>query len=155
MFHSAINAVENRSLRRDLLKAKAAVERGDSFADALATVSFVPVGMIADIDANEVCGKLELSFAGFARELRKLIEAKMEAVKLLAAAYVISYGILVPLMIVLPVFLDFDKDLILLYLAALMGELWVICTLNAAGGYMRKATAVNCWWEGLRAERKR
>jgi type II secretory pathway component PulF len=155
MFGASIAAVENRYLRRDLLRAKAAVERGESFADALVAVSFVPEGMIADINANEICGKLELSFQGFARELRKLIEAKMEAIKLLAAAYVISYGILVPLMIVLPVFLDFDKDLLLLYLAVLMGDLWVICTFNAVGGYMRKATAVNCWWEGLHTEAKR
>jgi len=155
MFSASIAAVENRYLRLDLLRARAAVERGESFADALATVSFIPEGMIADIDANEICGKLELSFAGFARELRKLIEAKMETVKLLAAAYVISYGILVPLMIVLPVFLDFDKDLLLLYLGVLMGDLWAISTFNAVGGYMRKATAVNCWWEGLHTEAKR
>ncbi|UCD49392.1 MAG: type II secretion system F family protein [Phycisphaerales bacterium] len=155
MFRASINAVGNRFLRRDLLEAQAAVERGDSFADALAAVSFIPEGMIADVNANEICGKLELSFAGFARELRKLIEAKIEALKLLAAAFVISYGILVPLMIVLPVFLDFDKDLLLLYLAVVMGDLWVISTFNAAGGYMRKATAVNCWWEGLHTETKR
>jgi len=154
MFRSSTDAVENRCLRRDLLKAKAAVERGDSFADAMAKVSFIPNGMIADVEANEVCGKLELSFEGFARELRKLIEAKMEAVKLLAAAYVISYGLLVPLMIVLPVFLDFDKDLILLYLMVLMGYLWFISAVNAVRGYTRKANEVNCWWEGLRAERK-
>jgi hypothetical protein len=93
---------------------------------------------------------LELSFEGFARELRKLIEAKTAAIRLLATAFVISYGILVPLMIVLPVFLDFDKDLILLYLMVLMGYLWIVAAVNAAGGYMRKATKVNCWWESLR-----
>lgn len=154
MFRSSIGAVGNLALRRDLLKGKAAVERGDSFADALAKVSFVPGGMIADIDANEVSGKLELSFAGFARELRKLMEAKVDAIKLLAAAYVISYGIIVPLMIVLPVFVHSGRDVILLCLAAFMAEVWAISMLNAAGGYMRKATAVNCWWEQLRDVRR-
>lgn len=154
MFRSSIDAVENRCLRRDLLKAKAAVERGDSFADALAKVSFIPTGMIADVEANEVCGKLELSFQSFARELRKLIEAKLEPIRALAAAYVISYGILVPLMIVLPVFLDFDTDLLLLYLASLMAYLWLIGLRMGVGNYLRKANEVNCWWEGLRAERK-
>lgn len=155
MFGASIGAIGNRFLRRDLLKAKAAVERGDSFADALAAVSFIPEGMIADVNANEICGKLELSFVGFARELRKLIEAKTDAVKLLAAAYVINFGILVPLIIVLPIFVHSDRDLILLCLGMLAGELWLISAFNAIGNYVRKATAVNCWWEGLHTDAKR
>ena len=149
MFGSSIRAVGNLALRRELMKAKAAVERGCSFADALATVSFIPGGMVSDVAANEVCGKLERSFEGFARELRKLMEAKVEAIRLLAAGYVISTGIIVPLMVVLPVFVHSDRDIILLCLGVFMGEVWVISMLNAAGGYMRRATAVNCWWEGL------
>jgi type II secretory pathway component PulF len=154
MFRSSIGAVGNRWLRHELLKSKAAVERGCSFAEALGNVPFIPGGMIADVAANEVCGKLELSFAGFARELRKLVEAKMESVKALAAAYVISYGIIVPLMIVLPVFLDFDTDLILLYLASLMVYLWLVGLRMAVGNYLRKAAGVNCWWESLHDIRK-
>ncbi len=143
MFRASIRAVGNRWLRQELLAAQAAVERGCSFVEALGKVSFIPGGMIADVAANEVCGKLELSFEGFARELRKLIEAKMESVKALAAAYVISYGILVPLMIVLPVFLDFDTDLILLYLASLMVYLWLVSLRMGIGNYLRKANDVN------------
>jgi type II secretory pathway component PulF len=154
MFRSSIGAVGNRWLRGELSKAKSAVERGCSFAEALGTVSFIPGGMIADVAANEICGKLELSFEGFARELRKLVEAKLEPIKALAAAYVISSGIIVPLMIVLPVFLDFDRDLLLLYLGSLIVYLWLIGLRMAVGNYLRKAREVNCWWEGLRDIRK-
>jgi type II secretory pathway component PulF len=154
MFRASIGAVGNRWLRRELSQAEAAVERGCSFAEALGKVSFIPGGMIADVAANEICGKLELSFAGFARELRKLVEAKLEPIKALAAAYVISSGIIVPLMIVLPVFMDFDRDLLLLYLGSLIVYLWVIGLRMAVGNYLRKANDVNCWWEGLRDIRK-
>lgn len=154
MFRASIGAVGNRWLRHELSQAQAAVERGCSFAEALGKVSFIPGGMIADVAANEICGKLELSFEGFARELRKLVEAKLEPIKALAAAYVISYGIIVPLMIVLPVFLEFDRDLLLLYLASLMVYLWLIGLRMAVGNYLRKANDVNCWWEGLRDIRK-
>jgi len=150
MFRASIRGVGNRCLRRDLLKAKAAVEQGCSFADALGKVPFIPGGMIADVAANEVCGRLELSFEGFARELRKLVEAKMEPIKALATAYAISFGILVPLMIVVPVFVDFDTDLILLYFLSLMAYLWFFSMRMGIGNYLRKANDVNCWWEGLR-----
>jgi len=157
MFRASIRAVNNRWLRHKLLAAQAAVERGCSFAEALGKVSFIPGGMIADVAANEVCGKLELSFSGFARELRKLIEAKLEAIKMLATAFAITYGILVPLVIVLPVFLGFDPDLLyvaLLCLLFLIIYTWLFGLRMAVGNYLRKANDVNCWWEGLRDIRK-
>ena len=83
------------------------------------------------------------------------MDTVMEAIRLLAAAYVIRTGIIVPLMVVLPVFIHSDMDVILLCLLVFMGEVWVISMLNAAGGYMRKATAINCWWEGLGGVRRR
>ena len=154
MFRSSIAAVGNLALRRELLKSKAAVERGCSFADALATAPFIPGGMVSDVAANEVCGKLELSFEGFARELRKLMEAKVDSVKALAAAYVISYGIIIPLMVVVPVFIDFDYDLLMLYFLVLLGYTWLVGLRMAVGNYLRKSAAVNCWWEGLRDVRR-
>jgi len=70
MFESSLRAVGNLALRRQLQQSRAAVESGASFADALRQAKFIPRGMIADIRVNELCGKLELSFHGFACELR-------------------------------------------------------------------------------------
>ncbi len=148
MFDSSIRAVGNLSLRQQLLQSKVAIEHGDSFADALTIVQFIPRGMITDIRANELCGKLELSFHGFARELRKLIEAKLQPIKALAAGYVISVGVIIPLSVILPVFLDIEW--LPLYFTVLIGELWLVCTYMAVVNYLQKSVDVNCWWEGLR-----
>jgi len=112
MFDSSIRAVGNLALRQQLLQSKVAIERGDSFAETLRKVQFIPRGMITDIRVNELSGKLELSFHGFARELRKLIEAKLQPIKALTAGLVISYGLIIPLLVILPVFLDIDSLLL-------------------------------------------
>jgi type II secretory pathway component PulF len=148
MFDSSIRAVGNLSLRQQLLQSKEAIEHGDSFAEALRRVQFIPRGMITDIRVNESCGKLELSFHGFARELRKLIEAKLQPIKALTAGFVISYGVIIPLLVILPVFLDIDW--LPLYLMVMIGELWLICLYMAVVNYLQKAVDVNCWWDGLR-----
>lgn len=148
MFDSSIRAVGNLYLRQQLLQSKVAIERGESFTDALRRVQFIPRGMITDIRVNELSGKLELSFHGFARELRKLIEAKLQPIKALTAGLVITYGVIIPLMVILPVFLDVDW--LGLYLAIMIGELWLVCLYMAVVNYMQKAVDVNCWWEGLR-----
>jgi len=147
MFDSSIRAVGNLSLRQQLLQSKVAIEHGDSFAEALRKVQFIPPGMITDIRVNELSGKLELSFHGFARELRKLIEAKLQPVKAFAAGCVLSYGVIIPLSVILPVFLDIDW--LGLYLMVMIGELWLICLYMAVVNYLQKAVDVNCWWDGL------
>jgi len=148
MFASSLRGVANRFLRGQLERSQAAVERGESFADALRQARFIPRGMIADLQVNELCGKLELSFHGFAQELRKLIEAKLEPVKALAAGWIISVGIILPLLVVLPAFLKVDW--LLAYLLLLSGYLWMGCVYMAVVNYSQKAAAVNCWWNGLR-----
>jgi type II secretory pathway component PulF len=148
MFASSLRAVGNRALRRQLQQAQAAVEQGNSFADALRQAKFIPRGMIADIRVNELCGKLEMSFHGFSSELHKLVEAKLEPVKALAAGWIISFGILLPLMVVLPVFLT--ANWLVVYLLLVMGYLWMGCLYMAVVNYCQKATMVNCWWNGLR-----
>jgi type II secretory pathway component PulF len=147
MFQSSCCSVGNRYLRNDLLKAKAAVEQGDSFADALGQVDFIPSGIIADVRVNELCGKLEHSFGGFARELRKLVEAKLELVKGQATFWIIGYGVIMPVAIVLPLFLNVEW--LGLYLSALMVYLGWECMYMAYKNYTKKACEVNCWWEGL------
>jgi type II secretory pathway component PulF len=148
MFEYSLRAVGNLALRRQLRQSQAAVECGDSFADALRRAKFIPRGMIADIRVHELCGKLELSFHGFAQELRKLIEAKLEPVKAVASGWIISFGIILPLLVVLPAFLK--ADWLLAYLLLLMGYLWIGCLYMAVVNYQQKALAVNCWWNGLR-----
>ena len=148
MFESSCRSVGNRYLRNNLLRAKAAVEQGDSFADALGQVRFIPQGMIADVRVNELCGKLELSFGGFARELRKLVEAKLELVKGQATFWIISYGVIMPIAIVLPLFVKVEW--LGLYLLLVMGYLGLDCMYMAIVNYNKKASEVNCWWEGLR-----
>ncbi len=152
MFESSLRAVGNLSLQRQLLQSKAAVERGDSFAEALRRAPFIPRGMIADVQVNELSGKLELSFHGFARELRRLIEAKLEPIKALATGWVLSYGVFIPLIVVLPVFLNVNW--LVLYLMLLMGYLWLGCLYMAVVNYSQKAAAVNCWWDGLKDSKK-
>jgi hypothetical protein len=148
MLDASTRAVGNRYLRRDLRKAGALVARGNSFADSLGAVSFIPGGMIADIHANELCGKLDRSFHGYARELRKVIEAKLEPIKALATAAVLSYGVLTPLAIVLPIF--FAAQWLGLYLMAMGGYVWLGSMYMAFTNYRLKACEVNCWWEGLK-----
>jgi type II secretory pathway component PulF len=153
MFEASTRAVGNRYLRRDLFRARTLVERGNSFADALGAVPFIPRGMIADIQVNELCGKLELSFHGFARELRKVIEAKLEPIKALSTAAVLSYGVLTPLAIVLPIFIA--AEWLGLYFLLMGGYVWLVSTYMAFTNYMRKAAEVNCWWDNLHPEESR
>lgn len=145
MFRSSIRAVGNRHLNSQMEMAQYAVERGNSFADSLALVPFIPRGMIADVRTKELCGKLELSFPGIARELKKVISAKMELIKAQAVFCVIGYGVIVPLMIVLPVFIK--TDWLTLYLMITMGYLGLACLRMGIGNYMKKACDINCWWE--------
>ena len=153
MFEASTRAVGNRYLRRELFRARTLVERGNSFADALGAVPFIPRGMIADIQVNELCGKLELSFHGFARELRKVIEAKLEPIKALATAAVLSYGVITPLAIILPVFVHIEFLGLVLFVFA--GEVWLICTYMALANYRLKAADVNCWWDNLHPKESR
>jgi uncharacterized membrane protein len=148
MFEHSKRAVGNLALRRQLLASKTAVQRGDSFADALRKTPFIPRGMVTDVRVNELCGKLELSFHGFAKELRKLIEAKLEPIKAYATASIITYGLLTPLMIVLPVFIRVDW--LKWYLMIIVGDLWLVSSYMAIVNYRDKRIGVNCWWEGLR-----
>jgi type II secretory pathway component PulF len=148
MFRSSIRAVGNRYLRTQLAAAQSAVERGHSFADALGQVPFIPGGMIAEVRTKELCGKLELSFPGFARELKKVISAKLELIKAQAIFVIIGYGLIVPLMIVLPVFVQ--ADWLIWYLLVLMGYLGLVCLRMGIANYQAKARDINCWWETLR-----
>ena len=70
---------------------------------------------------------------------------------MLASGWIISFGILLPLTVVLPVFVTADwADWIVVYLGLAMGYLWLGCLYMAVVNYQQKAVAVNCWWNGLR-----
>ena len=72
----------------------------------------------------------------------------MEPIKALAAGWIISVGIILPLLVVLPAFLNLDW--LFAYLFLLMGYLWMGCLYMAVVNYYQKAADVNCWWNGLR-----
>ncbi|MFC1764120.1 hypothetical protein ACFL6U_18850 [Planctomycetota bacterium] len=150
MFSSSIQSVGNRYLRCQLLPSKSAVEQGNSFADAFRAVPFIPCGMVADVEVNEMAGKMELSFSGFARELRKLIEAKLEYVNAQATAFIISYSLFLPAAIILPLFVaDEWKEWVAGYFMTLAGYLTLISSYRGFVNYRRKASEVNIWWDTI------
>jgi len=148
MFDSSIQAVSNRYLRRQLLRSRAFVEEGNSFAESLEKTPFIPGGMICDIEVNEIAGTLDRSFSGFARELRKVIKAKLEVIRSLAIGWGISYGIILPICIVLPCFVKLPW--LLVFLAFYLVYLWMECIYMAVTNYTKQAIEVNCWWNCLR-----
>ena len=145
MFDGAIGAIGNLHLRKEMSRTLPPIDRRSSFTDALAAVPFIPRGMIAAVNIDEISGTLENSFHGFATELRKLIDAKLELVKALATAVCIDFGILFPLLLILPLFVA-NPTIVALIIATMMGYVPLMCLRMALTQYLAKAAEVNLWW---------
>ena len=129
-----------RSLKR--------IEQRNSFAESLSAVPFIPPGIITEISLNETTGTLDRSFHYLSSEIKKIIEAKMEVIKALSTAFVVNFGLLYPLMIILPLFIK-NTPFLPLIIAAIMGYMWFLSLRMAVTNYLDKAAVVNPRWQKL------
>jgi len=148
MFEYSIAGVGNSYFRRQMAKSLEGIDQRNSFSDSLAVVAFIPRGIIAGVHADEISGTLEKCFHAIASELKKLIEAKLEPIKALATGIVLDCGLLLPLLMILPLFIA-DRGLVILAIAGMMGFVEAACARMAVAEYLNKAAEVNLWWEEI------
>jgi len=148
MFKYSISAVGNSYLRSQMAPSLNAIDHGNSFADSLAVIPFISHGMITAVKTGELSGTLENTFHGFSAELKKIIEAKFELIKALTTACVINYGLLFPLVAILPLFISKNSTLIPT-IGAIMGFVPLACARYALTQYLTKSAGVNLWWEQM------
>ena len=107
---------ENKVLKKSVLEAKLAVEKGESLADAMRVNRKVFTDMfITMIEAGEASGSLEVSFARMAEQFEK--EAKLKALVKKASVYPAAIAVVAMVVViamltfVVPTFQQMFKDL--------------------------------------------
>jgi len=148
MFDHSIRAVGNGFLRKQMALSLRSIEKRNSFSDSLALVPFIPQGMTSGINVAEISGTMDRTFHSISSELKKIIEAKLEPVKALAMYISINFGLLAPLIAIVPIFVR-DPGVAILAIGTMMGFLLIACVRYAFEEYSRKAADVNLWWQQL------
>jgi hypothetical protein len=75
-------------------------------------------------------------------------------VKAITIAIGIDFGLLFPLLMILPLFID-EKLFVIAAIAAMMGYVELLCMRMALTEYLAKAAQVNLWWEGIDSTERR
>ena len=150
MFQHSTSAVSNKYLRRQMSRCVDPIDKGQSFAAALKAAAFVPRGIVAAVNTNEISGTLEKCFHDLADMMKKIIEAKLEIIKYLSAALIIDAGLLLPLYLILTAVLPQEYLLLVtLFVGSLMGYVPFMCVRAAFSEYSKKAAGINLWYQQL------
>ena len=150
MFENSISAIDNRYLRKQMNLSLKLIEQRDSFAAAMKAVPFIPRGIVAAVNTNEISGTLDRCFNDLAKLLKKVVEAKLEIVKFLSTAVTIDAGILLPVLLIVPPLLPRSfVRIAIIAIALLMGYVPCACIYGAFRQYSEKSAQINLWFEHL------
>lgn len=150
MFSASISAIDNRYLRKQMGSSVEVIEKGHTFAAALQAVSFVPGGIAAVVHTDEISGKMATCFHELVAQLKKIVEAKLEVLKFFSVGITIDFGVLFPLVLILPLFVSGDMLLVLnMFLLGLMGYVPIACARGAFYQYSEKSAGLNLWYKQL------
>ena len=151
MYEMSAESVSNVYLGRQFAKSFERSETGDSITKTLSSVPFMPRGMSGALAAHEYMGKLEVCFHDFSCELRKLVLAKIEVVKAITVAIVLSIGVCMPLIYVLCALFPRMAFVITLGLGAVSGYVWLGSIQLAYSQFMKRYAEVTIWWDSNKA----
>lgn len=144
MLSESIDAIGNMYLRRRAQPALDSVTAGQTFAEALSQVPYVPARMIYELEVGEISGTLDQKLHWLAGQMRQLIDAKIEPIRALAVAIVIYAGLVPVLMIILPLLLPQYPTI-----TAALGVFGAYATLSCARyayvQYTVKSANVSVW----------
>lgn len=151
MFLNSISAVDNRFLRRQILRSVEQIDRRQSFAASLRAVPFIPPGVSALVHIHETSGKLADCFHELSSQLKKIVEAKVEVLKYFSAGIAIDAGVFFPLLLILPYVVPRSA----LWVASIavgymIGFVPIACARAAFKQYNAKLAGLNLWYERLR-----
>jgi len=151
MFLNSISAIDNRFLRRQMLRSVEQIDKRQSFATSLRAVPFIPRGVAALVHTHEISGRLAACFHELSSQLKQIVEAKLEVLKYFSAGIAINAGLLFPLLLILPYVVPksmlWVASLIIVYM---MGFVPMACARAAFQQYRVKSAGLNLWYERLR-----
>jgi type II secretory pathway component PulF len=150
MFVNSISAIDNRFLRRQMLRSVEQIDKRQSFAASLQAVPFIPRGVSALVHTHEISGRLESCFHELSSHLKQIVEAKLEVLKYFSAGIAINSGLLFPLLLILPYVVPksmlWAVSLIILYM---MGFVPIACARAAFRQYLANSAGLNLWYDRL------
>ncbi len=147
MFVQSIRSVGNLYHRKAMDGSLQAIDDRESFTSALRSVNFIPRGMIAAINTAEISGKLENCFDDIISQLKKVVAAKLEILKYASFAVGIEFGILIPMILIMPLIIPpIHLKFALLGVAVIVGYLPVITLKAMIEEYQKRAADFNLWW---------
>jgi hypothetical protein len=154
MFLNSISAVDNRFLRRQMLRSVEQIDRRQSFAASLRAVPFIPPGVSALVHTHEIGGKLADCFHELSSQLKKIVDAKVEVLKYFSVGIAVNAGVFFPLLLILPYVVPksalWAASIAVLYM---IGFVPVACARAAFQQYNAKSAGLNLWYERLRGNK--
>ena len=144
MLSESIEAIGNMYLRRQAQPALDSVTVGQSFAEALSHVPYVPARMTHELEVGEVSGTLDEKLHWLTGQMRQLIDTKLEPIRALAIAIVINISLIPVLLVVLPLLFP-QYQMIPAALISCGAFTMFSCARYAYYQYTIKSTNVSIW----------